>query len=47
MINMRQHKLPLLRLRKNLAKAEKLEQRDGKSIEVEKPNTYEQAGMIG
>ncbi len=40
-------KVALSEVEEELAKAEKLEQRDGKSIEVEKPNTYEQAGMIG
>ena len=40
-------KLALADVEEELEKAEKLEERDGKSIEVEKPNTYEQAGMIG
>ena len=30
-----------------LTKAEKLEQRDGKSIEIDKTSEYERAGMIG
>ena len=40
-------KLALEEAEEELVKAEKLEERDGKSTEVEKPNTYEQAGMIG
>ena len=40
-------KLALAEVQEELDKAEKLEERDGKSIEVEKVNTYEQAGMIG
>lgn len=40
-------KLALADVEEELEKAEKLEERDGKSVEVEKTNSYEQAGMIG
>ena len=40
-------KLELEEVQEELKKAEKLEERDGKSIEPETPKTYEQAGMIG
>ena len=41
-------KQALEEVQEELTKAEKLEERDGKSsIEPEKPKTYEQAGMIG
>jgi flagellar export protein FliJ len=40
-------KLALEEVQEELKKVEKLEARDGKSLEVEKPKSYEQAGMIG
>jgi flagellar export protein FliJ len=39
--------LALEEVQEELKKAEKLEARDGKSVEVVKPKTYEQSGMIG
>lgn len=40
-------KLALAEVDEELKKAEKLEERDGKSAEPEAPSNYEQAGMIG
>ena len=40
-------KSALVDAEEELAKAEKLEQRDGKSIEIDKTSEYERAGMIG
>lgn len=40
-------KQALEEVQEELKKAEMLEERDGNSIEPEKSNTYEQAGMIG
>lgn len=41
-------KLALEEAQEELSKAEKLEERDGKSsVEVERPRRYEQSGMIG
>lgn len=40
-------KLALEEVQEELTKAEKLEERDGKPTEIEKPSTYESAGMIG
>ena len=40
-------KAALVDAEEELTKAEKLEQRDGKSIEVDKTSEYERAGMIG
>ncbi len=40
-------RLALTDVEEELAKAEKLEERDGKSIEVEKVSDYDRAAMIG
>lgn len=40
-------KSALVDAEEELSKAEKLEQRDGKSIEIDKTSEYERAGMIG
>lgn len=40
-------KSALVDAEEELTKAEKLEQRDGKSIEIDKTSEYERAGMIG
>ena len=40
-------KLALVDVEEELSKAEKLEERDGKSTEVEKVSDYDRAGMIG
>ncbi len=40
-------KSALVDAEEELQKAEKLEQRDGKSIEIDKTSEYERAGMIG
>ena len=40
-------RMTLEEVQAELAKAEKLEERDGKPVEVEKASSYEAAGMIG
>lgn len=40
-------KLALDEVQEELAKAEKLEQRDGKPVEIDQKSNYEAAGMIG